>query len=179
MRWLKRWFSSGPADAEREARLALEAQVQSLSLDLKEREASVANLREELARARTAAAHQAEAQASERFARLFEGLAAPAAQLHLQGHLLEVQRRPVQTRDVVANARRLLVKLEDAGLRFDGELGAEVAFDPNRHQPLSDEALPAHGERVIVRIAGVAWQGRVLRRAGVEPTASAKSEGEP
>jgi molecular chaperone GrpE (heat shock protein) len=179
MRWLKRWFSSRPVDEDREARLALEARVQSLSLDLGEREASVANLREELARTRAAAASQAEAQAFDRIARLFEGLAAPAAQLHLQGHLLEVQRRPVQARDVMANARRLLVKLEDAGLRFDGELGAEAAFDPNLHQPLSGEALPAHGERVIVRIAGVAWQGRVLRRAGVEPATSAKIGGGP
>jgi hypothetical protein len=150
-----------------------------LSLDLEERETRVANLREELARARATAASQAEAQAFDRFTRVFGDLAAPATQLHLQCHLLEVRQRPVQARDVLVNVHRLLAKLEDAGLRFDGELGAEVAFDPDLHQPLSGDGLPARGATVVVRIAGVAWQGRVLRRAGVEPAASPKPEGRP
>ena len=175
MQWLKRWFLSPPADADRETRLALEARVQSLSLDLQEREVSVAYLREELARARAEAASQVEAQASDRFARLFEGLAAPAAQLHLQGHLLEVQQRPVQARDVLGNVRRLLIKLEDAGLRFHGQLDAKVAFDPDLHQPLNADTLPARGDVVIVRIAGVVWHGRTLRHAGVELITSAKA----
>lgn len=175
MEWLRRWFRSSHADAEREARLALEAQIQTLRLDLQEREAHIARLREELSRARAEAAKEASAQAEDQLVRLLEAISGPAAQLHLQNHLAQAHQKPVQARDVLSNVRRLLAKLEDAGLRFEGKLDAEVPFDPDLHQPMSSDTFSARGESVVVRIAGVFWQGRALRRADVELVTSARA----
>lgn len=158
--WLQRWRSP-PVD---ERLLALKREIQQLRLELAERDRVTAQLRRqgEVEEGRVASAGEA------RRERLLSEAAAPVAQLLTQAHLLEVDGRPVQARDVLAVARRLVRLLEDEGLMLEGTVGQKVVFDPGRHDPLSAEALFTAGQPVIVRLVGVSYQGRILRKAGVD-----------
>jgi molecular chaperone GrpE (heat shock protein) len=164
--WLDRLMGrSDGTDAE--GRLALKREAQELRLRLEERSRQLAALQNERERqqageeARVAEAVQAKVE------RLLAEAAAPATQLLTQAHLLEAEGKPVQARDVLAVARRLVRVLEEEGLTLDGRPGERVAFDPNRHAPLAGGA-PAPGAAVVVRFAGAGYRGRVLRKAGVE-----------
>jgi molecular chaperone GrpE (heat shock protein) len=103
----------------------------------------------------------------EQVERLLSDAAAPVTQLLTQAHLLEVEGKPVQAKDVLAVAKRLVRALEDNGLTLEGSVGETVPFDPNRHEPLSGDAALMPGEAVVVRFVGVSYQGRVIRKAGV------------
>jgi molecular chaperone GrpE (heat shock protein) len=164
--WLDRLLGrSDGADAERP--LALQREAQELRLQLEERSRQLAALQKERERqqageeARVADAVQA------RVERLLAEAAGPVTQLLTQAHLLEAEGKPLQARDVLAVARRLVRVLEGEGLTLDGRPGERAAFDPNRHAPLAGEAPPP-GATVVVRFAGVGCRGRVLRKAGVE-----------
>jgi hypothetical protein len=88
------------------------------------------------------------------------------AQLHRSGTV------QVRVGDVVAVGTRLMGSLRAAGVDTLGELGEEVAFDPDRHDPLSATGAPEVGVPVRIRVVGLSYQDRVLRRAGVEPVAA-------
>lgn len=149
-----------PSQGAEETRLKLEAEIQALKLSLQEREAE---LRAWRAQQEQEAARR-EAYAVARLEALFSDVAPPAAQLWLQGALIE-QGQPVNVRDVWLVAQRLLTALSTHGLEVSDALGAEVAFDPNRHQALSGTCVP--GARVRVRVPGLSYRGRVLVKAGV------------
>jgi molecular chaperone GrpE (heat shock protein) len=84
-----------------------------------------------------------------------------------QAHLLKVEGRPVQANDILAVATRLVRVLQDQGLAVEGGVGESVEFDPNRHEVLSAEEKISPGEAVIIRLVGVSYQGKLLRKAGV------------
>lgn len=157
--------SAPTADGERT--LALEREAQQLRLELQERERQRAQLRAELERQREGVATRLNEGVQASLERLFADASSPVAQLLTQAHLLEAG-KPVQARDVLSVARRLVRVLEDRGLQLVGAAGETTAFDPNRHAPLSAEVSLAAAERVIVRLVGVAHQGKVLHKAGVE-----------
>ena len=127
----------------------------------------MANLKEELERQRSGASARVDEAVQAQMERLLADAAAPVAQLLTQAHLLEVEGKPVQARDVLAVAKRLVRTLEDNGLTLEGSVGETTPFDPNRHEPLSADASPAEGQPVVVRFVGVAYQGKLLRKAGV------------
>jgi molecular chaperone GrpE (heat shock protein) len=168
--WLIKLLGGKPAGQEKgehgERVAALEGEVQSLRLDLQEQTALVGRLKQELERERTGTkvADQVHAQVE----RLLADAGAPVAQLHTQAHLLE-QGRPVPARDVMAVARRLVRVLEDHGLTPESSVGARVPFDPDRHEPLSAATAIRPGRPVVVRFVGMRYQGKLLRKAGVEP----------
>ncbi len=162
LKWIKSFFSSSQtAGSENEA--------QALKLELAERERLIAQLKADLDRQR----RQAETQAVESLQAQLEGffteVARPVAQLQTQAHLFEVENRPVQTRDVLTIARRLIRVLEEHGLDLANEVSEQVPFDPNLHEPLGEGAALRPGQAVIVRFAGVAYRGKLLRKAGIEP----------
>jgi molecular chaperone GrpE (heat shock protein) len=164
--WLQRWLRRDAGDPHARL-LALERSAQELRLTLRERDGQVAQLKADLERQRQAeSARLAEGVAAER-ERLFAEAAGPVAQLLTQAHLLEAEGKPVQARDVLAVARRLVRALQDQGLELVAAAGEEVPFDPNRHAALGGPG-PAPGQRVRVRFAGVAAGAKVLRKAGVE-----------
>jgi molecular chaperone GrpE (heat shock protein) len=98
-----------------------------------------------------------------------QSAAAPAAQLALQAHLLEAEGKPVAARDMLAVARNLVRALETEGLLLEEKPGQRVAFDPNRHEPLSTETPIAVGQPALVKLPGLSFQGALLRKAGVTP----------
>jgi molecular chaperone GrpE (heat shock protein) len=153
--------------AKSEQELALEGQIQTLQLDLVEHEQTIANLKQELERERIGASEQTAETVQMQVERLLSDLATPVAQLLTQAHLLEVERKPVQARDVLAVARRLIRVLEDSGLTVVGQVGQTVSFDPDHHEPLEANIGLSSGETVAIRFVGVAYQGRFLRKAGV------------
>jgi molecular chaperone GrpE (heat shock protein) len=153
--------------AKSEQELALEGQIQTLQLDLEEREQTIANLKQELERERIGASEQVTETVQAQVERLLFEVATPVAQLLTQAHLLEVEHKPVQTRDVLAVARRIIRTLEDSGLTVVGQVGQTVSFDPDHHEPLEANIGLSSGETVTIRFVGVAYQGKFLRKAGV------------
>jgi molecular chaperone GrpE (heat shock protein) len=165
-KWLNALLDKKPPEgtAADERTLALEREAQDLRLKLEELERALANLKRELERQRSGAGEAVQAQME----RLLADAAAPVAQLLTQAHLLEVEGKPVQAKDVLAVAKRLVRALEGSGLTLADSVGQTVPFDPNRHEPLSAAFAPQPGQSVVVRFVGVAYQGKLLRKAGVE-----------
>jgi molecular chaperone GrpE (heat shock protein) len=88
-----------------------------------------------------------------------------------------VEGKPVQARDVLIVARRLVRVLEDAGLTLEGQVGETIQFDPNRHEPLQSQGGIMPGQAGVVRFVGVGFHGKLLRKAGV--TAGRTAERKP
>jgi hypothetical protein len=101
-----------------------------------------------------------------------ESIGASLAQLMTQAHLHRTGTVQVRVDDVVAVGTRLMRSLRAAGVDTLGELGEEVAFDPDRHDPLSTAGAPEVGVPVRIRVVGLSYRDRVLCRAGVEPVAA-------
>jgi molecular chaperone GrpE (heat shock protein) len=154
-----------PADEELPA---LRREVQSQRLELAERDRALANLKSELERLRRGEGDRIAAAVQAQVERLLAGAAAPVAQLLTQAHLLEMDGKPVPATDVLAVARRLVRALQEEGLTLEGQVSATVAFDPNRHEPLSSATRLTPGQSARIRFVGVAYRGKVLRKAGVE-----------
>jgi molecular chaperone GrpE (heat shock protein) len=163
--WIRSLFGAKPVD---ERVVDLEREAQSLRLDLAEQERLAAQLKEELERLRdSASAHVSEA-VQVQVEQLLTDVATPVVQLLTQTHLLEVEDKPVQAKDVLALVKRLVRTLEDNGLTLVGSVGATAPFDLNHHEPLSSSVSLEPGDRVTLRFVGVAYQGRLLRKVGVE-----------
>jgi hypothetical protein len=166
--WLDRLLGrSGEEGGDHEQMLALRREAQDLRLHLDERGREAAALREALAHQRSDAVARAAEAVRAKVEQLLAEAAGPVAQLVTQGHLLEAEGKPVQARDVLAVARRLVRVLEDEGLAAEGHVGERVAFDLDRHAVLGGE-VPAPGQTVVLRFVGITCRGRVLRKAGVE-----------
>ena len=163
--WLGRLLGRKPTD---ERVLALKQEAQRLRLELAEQEKTVARLKQELERQRGGASARVTEAVQTQVEQLLADVATPVAQLLTQAHLLDVEGKPVQARDVLAVAKRLVRTLEDNGLMLEGRVGESVSFDPDHHEPLSADVSPKSGQMVTVRFVGVAYQGKLLRKAGVE-----------
>lgn len=166
MNWLKRWFSSPQPETAGRV-LALEREVQNLRLELQEREQAAARLQQDLERLRSGASTRLNQAVAAQLEQLLGDAASPVVQLVTQAHLLEVEGKPVQARDVLAVAKRLVRLLEDHGLILVGQVGQQVNFDPDQHEPLQTGANPTTGQTVVIRFVGVTYQGKLLRKAGV------------
>ncbi len=158
-------FGAKPVD---EQVADLEREAQRLRLDLAEQEQLALQLKQELERQRSgSSAHVSEAVQAQ-VEQLLSDVATPVAQLLTQAHLLEVEGKPVQAKDVLAVAKRLVRVLEDNGLTLEGRVDERVLFDSNHHEPLSADVSLKPGQMVTVRFVGVAYRGKLLRKAGVE-----------
>ena len=173
MKWLKRLF--GKADKEvtieeavDERVLSLEREVQSLKLELEERNRSLEKVKGDMERQRSGERERVDESVRSQLEGILTNAATPIAQLMAQAHLLEVEGKPVQAKDVLAVAKRLIRAMEDAGLEMEGAAGETVDFDPDRHEILSTHAAPKPGEKVVVRFTGISYRGKLLRKASVE-----------
>ena len=166
LKWVRSLFGRASAGDASIADLEREAQV--LRLELAERDRRVAEFETTLARQRSQASALCDQTVQAEMERLFTDIATPMAQLLTQAHLLETEGQAVQARDVLAVARRLTRTLEDCGLAFEGGIGDTVPYDPDHHELLSASVMLRSGAPVIVRFVGVAYRGRLVRKAGVE-----------
>jgi molecular chaperone GrpE (heat shock protein) len=163
--WLKGLFQQPPANDEQV--LNLEKEIQNLRLELKERDQLIDKLKQQLEHQRTSESNNIATAIHNQIEQLLADTAAPVTQLLTQAHLVE-QGKPVQAKDVLLVAKRLIRTLEDNGLTLTGKVGETVPFDSNLHEPLSASTTITPGTDVVVRFAGVAYQGKVIRKAGVE-----------
>ena len=143
--WLTNLFSQHPkpSDSPRQASdelLDIQKEVQTLRIELESSEQMVMNLKQEIERLRSRQDQLLQETVDLPIRSLFNDLAAPASQILTQADLLENQGKPVQARDILSVARRMIRALERQGVSFEGQVGEQVPFDPNRHTPLT---LPA------------------------------------
>lgn len=167
---LKQWLGRSPSTQpqEDERLLALERQIQNLRLELAERNQLADKLKQELERQRTSQSDRLTSAIQAQIEQMLTDAAAPVAQLLTQAYLLE-QGKSVQAKDVIVVAKRLIHSLEDNGLTLTGSLGETVSFDSNLHEELSTSTALRQGIPVVVKFVGVSYQGKVIRKAGVEP----------
>lgn len=147
--------------------LTLEREIQSLRLELEEGSQVTANLKRELERQRGTEGTRLTEAVRAQVERLLTDLASPVAQLLTQAHLLDVDGKPIQAKDVLTVAKRLVRTLEDSGFTVEGCMGEAIPFDPNRHEPLSANVSLVPGEKVVVKFVGASYHGKVIKKAGV------------
>ncbi len=148
--------------------LDLQKENQSLRMDLESSRGSIAGLKQEIERLRLRQDQVISETVEARLSGLFGDLAGPASQILTQADLLEKQGRPVQARDVLSVARRMVRALERHGIAFTGQVGEQVSYDPNLHTPINEAAQPQAGQPVTIRFAGVTYQGKTIYKAIVE-----------
>ena len=165
LNWLKQIFKKPSSDSEQI--LTLEREIQNLRLELTERNQLIDQLKQQLEQQRTSEKNNINSAVQNQIEQLLTDAAAPVTQLLTQTHLLE-QGKPVQAKDVLLVAERLIRTLEDNSLTVVGQVGKTVSFDSNLHEPLSANSEVSPGVKVVVRFAGVSYQGKVIRKAGVE-----------
>jgi molecular chaperone GrpE (heat shock protein) len=165
LNWLKQVFKTPSPDNEK--LLTLEREIQNLRLELTDRDQLIDKLKQQLEQQRTSENNNISSAVVNQIEQLLTDTAAPVTQLLTQAHLLE-QGKPVQAKDVLLVAKRLISTLEDNGLTIVSQVGETVSFDSNLHEPLSASTAISPGAEVVVRFAGVFYQGKVIRKAGVE-----------
>lgn len=163
--WLRTFFI--PENTENNNFLESEKEIQNLRLELTERDRLIDRLKQQLEQQRTSENNNINSAVQNQIEQLLTDTAAPVTQLLTQAHLLE-QGKPVQAKDVLLVAKRLIRTLEDNGLTIVGQIGETVSFDCNLHEPLSANSEVSPGVEVVVRFAGVSYRGKVIRKAGVE-----------
>jgi len=162
-------MNANPATPREEELLALRQQLQSARLELETAQRALSALTVEIEMLRARQGEQVRESAGTQLEAVLKDAAGPSAQLITQAYLLEHQGKPVQARDILNVARRLLRALEKHGLTIEGQPGASVSYDPDRHTPLSADSRLHPGQSVTVRIPGASLNGKVLARAAVEP----------
>lgn len=147
--------------------LTLERELQTLRLELADRDCMIATLKEDLERQRSRAGARMTEAMQAQIEQLLGDLAGPITQLLTQTYLLEVENQPVQAKAVLIIAKQLVHVLEEYGLTMRGEVGQTVKYDPDYHQPLGDKVSFMRGEPVTIRFAGISYAGKIIRKAGV------------
>ena len=167
--WLKKWLglsqTSQPQSDEKF--LYLEREIQNLRLELTERDQLIDKLKQQLEQQRNSENNNISSAVQNQIEQLLTDTAPPVSQILTQAHLLE-QGKPLQAKDVLLVAKRLIRTLEDNGLTIFSHVGETVSFDSNLHEPLSSSTSMTPGTEVVVRFAGVSYQGKVIRKTGVQ-----------
>jgi molecular chaperone GrpE len=171
--FIKKWIEGLGKHQEQEktpdeGSLAQASELQHLRLELEDRERQLELLKNEVTRLRVSAQELSEAARSAQMERLLADSAAPVAQLMTQTYLLDVQGRPLQARDVLAVARRMIQVLEEQGMQVVGKIGEIQPFDPDRHEPMASGPAIEPGTPVTVRFVGIAYGDHLLKKVGVE-----------
>jgi molecular chaperone GrpE (heat shock protein) len=143
--------------------------LQTLRLELAQREQETAQLQGELTRLRERSAVLAETTIEAQLEQLLADLSRPIGLLLA---LTTERDRSAEEKDaalegVVELLRQVIHVLQDHGWQPVGQVGEIVDYDPALHQPLGQDESPAPGDAVAVRWPGGAFGGRVLLRAGV------------
>ncbi|MEU6717020.1 hypothetical protein ABZ897_36630 [Nonomuraea sp. NPDC046802] len=143
-------------------------ELQESRLELAKRDRSIERSRAELARVRDTAEQEAGQRAQAEMERFVETIGAPLVQFMTQAHLHRTGAAQVRIESVLEVGTRLVRTMRDGGVDLIGEVGGVEPFDPERHDPLSAAAVAA-GRQVVIRMVGLSYNGRTLRKAGVEP----------
>ena len=172
MSWFSRLFSHAPsagtANPPGPDLLTLQSELQTLRLELANRDHTIADLKQAIERQRAHEDQRLEETVAARMEGLFADVAAPASQIITQADLLNHQGKSLQATDILPVAQRIIRALQRYGLEFDGQPGEAGKYDPNRHTPIDAARGFQPGEAVTVRFAGVIYRGKILYKAIVE-----------
>lgn len=163
--WIKSLFTQDVVEGEAEK---LKREIQGLRLEMEERDQLIGKLKDRLEYQRKGSEMQVSESVQVKIERLLENIATPVTQLMTQAHLIDMDKQSVGAKDVIILVKRMVRVLEDHGMKVEGKVGDIVPFDPDQHEPLSAEVSPKLGEQVVVRIMGVSFKGRLLRKVGIE-----------
>jgi hypothetical protein len=152
---------------ENERVLELERELQSIKLEFEETVLLLNTARRDLELHSRQSDATKSYEVRKQFEKLFQELAGPTAQLQVQDHILNVQGKPLKPEDIMACANRLLRALQNHGFKIQGKIGETVRFDSNLHEPLALEESVQPEEEVLIRMPGVSYDGKILRRAAV------------
>jgi len=160
---------SAPSElsATRERLMQSERELQAMRLELEEKERALRSAQHDLGVQQKQMESALAAMTQARTEQMFSELAAPVAQIVTQSYLFATENKLLQPKDVIAAAKRIVACLKNHGLQLEGEVGEICGFDGDLHEPLSlDESVQAK-EPVMVRMVGISYQGKILRRAAV------------
>jgi molecular chaperone GrpE (heat shock protein) len=174
--WLVDEQARRELEQERSLRLAAESELQLLRLDLKQGQQRAAQLQADLSRQAREQGDTLTEKLQIQLEELLTPLATPLTQLLTQQHLIEVQGKELSAKDLLATSRRIWQGLTPAGVEALEAIGEVVAFNPDRHLPLSQATSLRRGESVKVRIPGITLKGKVLKAAAVEPIQQEEGE---
>jgi molecular chaperone GrpE (heat shock protein) len=168
--WLSRLFhSASPRESSSQlSGLELQNQIAQLRLDLQDRDTEIKRLRSDLTRAQEQMDRRVTVEVQNATARLMDDLAPFVAQSVLQRHLVEVEQKDLQIADLLSVPARIQQVLEKYGLEVLGKCGEQASYDPSIHMPLSSSTQITPGQSIRLRFIGIAYQGKILRKAGVE-----------
>lgn len=144
------------------------SQIRALQMELDARNQHIAHLTAEIERLKERQETIVEETVQSRIEALLGDLSGSASQVLTQSDLLESQGKPVQARDVLAVARRMVRVLERHGMTIEGQVGGQAAFDPNRHTLMNSDAAILPGAPVTIRFVAVSYRGKILHKALVE-----------
>lgn len=167
--WLLKLLGIRKSAAGDEELNTLRNELQTLKLELYEKDTVLSNLSQELNHQRHGEIDKLSEKLSTFLEELMIDVSTPVTQLISQIYLFEIQSKPLQAKDVLAVAKRFVRLLEDRGMKIEGAVGEIVLFNPNLHMPLSGRFVMHLGERVIVRLVGISYKGKTIRKAGVDP----------
>ena len=156
-----------PAAVTDDAKLAADSALAAARLDADDIRAQLAACRRELDAERASRSDAIASAVAARVEPVFDDAAALVGQLALQSWLID-EGKPVTARDVMALALPLGRTFHKLGLTPLAAPGECVAFDPERHQPLSG-AAPAPSANVEVRVPGFALGEKIVRKSLVQP----------
>lgn len=167
-KFLKALLARSPSGSLKQGDVDLKTQQQRLTMELQERDELIGQLREDIKRERLNQERQVSVAVQTKMEGFFETAAAPIAQLLTQVHLVEVEGASVASKDVLRLAKRLIRVCCEAGLEPSEQIGARMAFDPDFHVALGADTLVSTGSPIVIRFVALKYNGRVLRKAGVE-----------
>jgi molecular chaperone GrpE (heat shock protein) len=100
--------------------------------------------------------------------KLFIEAASPVSQLVLQQYISDKKDNSLTASDVLVHVKRLLAVFEKNGLRVIGQPDEVLIFDPGAHESIDASFSPAVHAPVRVCFPGLAYDGVIIRRAGVD-----------
>jgi molecular chaperone GrpE (heat shock protein) len=168
--WLTRLLGETEPDSPQdESRvLGLEREMQGLRLALEEKDQIIENLKSATDRQRQEEGDRVTGAVQVQMVRLMVNIANPLSQILTQAHLLEVEEKPIQAKDVLSVGKRLIRMLEEEGMSIEGSVGEVHPFDANFHEPLNADVSLTSGQSVKVKFAGIGYNNNTIRKAGVE-----------
>ena len=166
--WLKALIGGGSEPAQ-VGSLDQQRELQSLRLELAQRDQEIAGLQREIARIRDRSDELAQTTSQAQLEPLLTDLS------RLVGLLLALtadrgmsaEDDSAQLANVADIVKQLPQVMQDCGWQPVGHVGEVTVFDPNLHTPLAQDESPKPVQPVMVRWPGGAYAGHVLWRAGI------------
>lgn len=159
--WFRSFWSPAPSQADSKS------ETQQLRLELEECRTKLATVQDQYKRQHAESAEYIEQAVNSKLQALMSAVANPVTQLNSQIHLHQNEGKEARVQTLITLSRQMMRALQDEGLELKGTIGEEVPFDPNQHEMLGDTPAVAEKTSVVVRVAGVQFAGKWLRRMGV------------